>query len=59
MAFDFVAYMNLTSIMADGAESSGTNIKINVKTPKDKKEIEINPDANIKEVCIDIKIIVL
>ena len=42
--------------MADGAESSGTNIKINVKTPKEKKEIEIGPDANIKEVCVRCKI---
>lgn len=38
--------------MADGAESSGTNIKINVKTPKDKKEIEIVSGASIKEVCV-------
>ena len=43
--------------MADGAESSGTNIKINVKTPKERKEIEINPDANIKEVCVHLKIV--
>ena len=34
------------------AESSGTSIKINIKTPKDKKEIEINSDANIKEVSL-------
>ena len=34
------------------AESSGISIKINIKTPKDKREIEINSDANIKEVSM-------
>ena len=36
------------------AESSGTNIKINIKTPKDKKEVEINSESNIKEVSMQL-----
>ena len=38
--------------MAEGSESSGNKIKVNVKTSKDKKEIEVNEDGTIKEVCI-------
>ncbi|XP_064608467.1 ubiquilin-1-like isoform X2 [Liolophura sinensis] len=35
--------------MAESTETSGTTITINVKTPKEKQEIEVNEDATIKE----------
>ncbi len=31
-------------------EASGSKIKITVKTPKEKKDIEIEPNATIKQV---------
>ena len=36
--------------MADGAEESGTKIKITIKTPKEKKDVEIDSTAVVKEV---------
>ena len=36
--------------MADAAEGSGNKIKVNVKTSKDKKEIEVDGEGTIKEV---------
>ena len=40
----------MISIMADGAEDSGTKIKITIKTPKEKKDVEICSTAVVKEV---------
>ena len=37
--------------MADAQENSGSKlIKITVKTPKEKKDLEIDPDAHVKKV---------
>ncbi|KAK2184544.1 hypothetical protein NP493_261g00007 [Ridgeia piscesae] len=36
--------------MADGAEESGTKIKITIKTPKEKKDVEIESTALVKEL---------
>ncbi len=36
--------------MADGVEGSGLKMKITVKTPKDKKEVEVPTDCGVKEV---------
>ncbi len=38
----------------DGGEASGTTMKITVKTPKEKKEIETKPDSGIKEVYLNL-----
>lgn len=43
-------YVILKSKMAETTETSGTTITINVKTPKEKQEIEVNEDATIREV---------
>jgi len=44
--------LNAISNMADGAEESGTKIKITIKTPKEKKDVEIESTALVKEVNI-------
>jgi len=35
------------------AESSSKKIVITVKTPKEKRTIEVEEDVEIKEVCLD------
>lgn len=37
-------------IMADNSESSENTISITVKTPKEKQDVKISPDASVKEV---------
>ena len=36
--------------MADGSEESGIKIKIVVKTPKEKKEVDLDSTSTVKEV---------
>jgi len=36
----------------DGAEKSGKMITLNVKTPKDKKTVQVEDNASIKDVSI-------
>lgn len=42
--------LNAISNMADGAEELGTKIKITIKTPKEKKDVEIESTALVKEL---------
>lgn len=44
--------LNAISNMADGAEESGNKIKITIKTPKEKKDVEIDSAALVNEVNI-------
>ena len=37
--------------MAEQTESSGNIVKITIKTPKDKKIVELDGSVTVKEVC--------
>jgi len=38
--------------MAEASEDSGSKIKITVKTPKEKKDVEVSGEGTIKEVIL-------